>query len=49
MYLAGLNTSHRVIIVADTSRFKGVENRKRTSVVGALLDVVFNIADLQGR
>ena len=42
----GLNSSNKVIIVADASRFKGVENRKRTSVIGVLLDVVFNMADL---
>ena len=49
MYLVGLNSSSKVIIIADTSRFKGVEDRKRTSIIGALLDVVFNVADLQGR
>ena len=49
MYLVGLNSFSRVIIVADTNKFKGVENRKRTSVIGVLLNIVFNIADLQGR
>ena len=49
MYLAGLNSSSGVIIIADTSRFKGVENRKRASVIGTLLNVVFNVIDLQGR
>ena len=46
MYLAGLNSSNRVIIVTDTSRFEGVEDRKYTSIIGTLLDIVFNIADL---
>ena len=46
MYLIGLNSSSGVIIIADAGKFKGVENRKRTSVIGVLLDVVFNIADL---
>ena len=49
MYLAGLNSFSKVIIVINTGRFKGVENRKYTSVIGALLDVVFNMADLQKR
>ena len=49
MYLAGLNSSSGVIIIADASKFEGVENRKRASVVGALLDMVFNMADLQRR
>ena len=37
-----------VIIVADTGRFKRVEDRKRAGVVGALLDVVFNVAEPLG-
>ena len=37
MYLAGLNSSGKVIIVADASRFKGVKDRKRAGVIGALL------------
>ena len=49
MYLAGLNSSGGVIIVADAGRFERVEDRKCTGVVGALLDVVFDVADLQGR
>ena len=49
MYLAGLNSFSGVIIVANASRFKGVENRKYTGVVSTLLDVVFDVADLQGR
>ena len=49
MYLAGLNSSSGVIIVVDTGKFKGVENRKRASVVDILLDIVFDIADLQKR
>ena len=49
MYLAGLNSSGGIIIVADAGRFEGVEDRKRTGVIGALLDIVFDIADLQGR
>ena len=49
MYLAGLDSSGGVIIVADAGRFEGVEDRKRAGVIGALLDVVFNVADLQGR
>ena len=44
--MAGLTSSSKVIIVANTSRFKGVENRKYTSIIGTLLDVVFNMADL---
>ena len=42
----GLDFSNGVIIIANTNRFKGVENRKRVGVVGMLLDIVFNIADL---
>ena len=49
MYLAGLNSFSRVIIVANASRFKGVENRKRASVISILLNIVFDIADLQGK
>ena len=49
VYLAGLNSFSKVIIVADASKFKGVKNRKRASVIGALLDVVFDIANLQRR
>ena len=47
MYLAGFNSSSGVIIIIDTNKFKGVENRKRASVIGVLLDIIFNIADLQ--
>ena len=47
--MAGLNFSNKVIIVTDASRFKEVKNRKYTSVIGMLLDMVFNIIDLQGR
>ena len=46
MYLAGLNSSSGVIIITDAGKFKGVKDRKRTSVIDALLDIVFNIADL---
>ena len=49
MYLAGLNFFSRVIIVTDASRFEGVKDRKRAGVIGVLLDVVFNIIDLQRR
>ena len=49
MYLAGLNSSSGVIIIANANKFKGVENRKRTSIINALLDIVFNMADLQRR
>ena len=49
MYLAGLDSSNRVIIIADAGKFKGVENRKYAGVIGTLLDIVFNIADLQGK
>ena len=44
--MAGLNSFSRVIIIIDTSKFKGVKNRKRASVIGTLLNIVFNIADL---
>ena len=47
MYLAGLNSFSGVIIVADANKFKGVKDRKRAGVIGTLLDVVFDIADLQ--
>ena len=49
MYLVGLNSSSGVIIITDTGRFKGVENRKCTGVINMLLDIVFNVADLQRR
>ena len=42
----GLNSSSKVIIVIDASKFEGVEDRKRAGVIGALLDVVFDIVDL---
>ena len=44
MLLTGLNSSSKVIIVVDTSRFKRVEDRKHTGVIGVLLNVVFDIA-----
>ena len=44
--MAGLNSFSKVIIITDAGRFKGVKNRKYTSVIGTLLDIVFNIADL---
>ena len=47
--MAGLNSFNRIIIVANTSRFKRVEDRKYTSIIGMLLDIVFNIIDLQGK
>ena len=46
VYLVGLNSFSGVIIITNTNKFKGVENRKYTSVINALLDVVFNVADL---
>ena len=49
MYLAGLDSSSGVIIVANAGRFEGVEDRKCAGVIGALLDVVFDVVDLQGR
>ena len=49
MYLVGLNSSSRVIIVADAGKFERVENKKYTSIIGVLLDMVFNTADLQKR
>ena len=45
----GLNSSNKIIIVADASRFEGVEDRKYISVISILLDIVFNITDLQKR
>ena len=42
----GLNSSSGVIIVTNAGKFKGVENRKYTGIIGTLLDVVFNMADL---
>ena len=35
--LTGLNSSNRVIIVADAGKFKRVKNRKCTGIIGALL------------
>ena len=46
MYLTGLNSFGGVIIIANIGKFKGVENKKRASVIGVLLDIVFNMADL---
>ena len=46
MYLVGLNFSSKVIIVVNTSRFKEVKNRKRINIIGVLLNIVFNIANL---
>ena len=46
MYLAGLNSFGGVIIIANTSKFKGVKNRKCAGVISTLLDIVFNIVDL---
>ena len=46
MYLVDLNFSSKVIIVTDTGGFKGVENKKYTSIIGVLLDIVFNIVNL---
>ena len=37
MLLTGLNSFSGVIIVADTSRFERVEERKHVGVIGALL------------
>ena len=42
----GLNSFGGVIIVTDTSKFKRVEDRKYTSIISTLLDIVFNVADL---
>ena len=44
--MAGLNSFNKIIIITDTSRFKGVEDRKHTSIIGMLLNIVFNIVDL---
>ena len=49
MYLVGLNFSNKVIIITDAGRFEGVKDRKHASIIGILLDIVFNIIDLQGR
>ena len=49
MYLVGLNFFSGVIIVIDTGRFEGVKDKKCIGVISALLDVVFNIVDLQRR
>ena len=46
--MTGLNSSSKVIIVADASRFERVKDRKRTSIIGILLDIVFDIAELLG-
>ena len=43
----GFNSSSGVIIVADISKFKGVKDRKRASIISVLLNIVFNVADLQ--
>ena len=37
VYLAGLNSSNRVIIITDAGRFKGVKDRKHTGIIGTLL------------
>ena len=47
MYLAGLNSFSGVIIIANAGKFKRVKSRKRASVIGTLLNIIFNIADLQ--
>ena len=42
-----LRQCHRgFIAAADAGRFERVEDRERAGVTGALLDVVFNVADL---
>ena len=46
MYLAGLNSFSEVIIIIDASKFKGVKDKKCVSVIGMLLNIIFNIADL---
>jgi hypothetical protein len=46
--LTGLNSSSGVIIVVDAGRFERVEGRERASVIGTLLDVVFNVAEPLG-
>jgi hypothetical protein len=48
MLLIGLNFSGKVIIVINASRFKRVKDRKYTSIIGILLDVVFNITEPLG-
>ena len=45
--MAGLDFFSGVIIIANTNKFKGVENRKRAGVIGVLLNIIFNIVDLQ--
>ena len=45
----GLNSSNKVIIITDASRFEGVKDKKHTNIISMLLDIVFNIIDLQGR
>ena len=47
MYLAGLDSFSGVIIVINTGKFEGVKNRKRVGVISVLLDIVFNVVDLQ--
>jgi hypothetical protein len=47
--LTGLNSSSGVIIVVNASRFKRVEGREHAGIIHALLDMVFDMADLQGR
>ena len=47
--MAGLNSFSKVIIITNAGRFKGVKNKKYTSVIDTLLDIVFNVVDLQGR
>ena len=46
--MTGLNSSSGVIIVTDTGRFKRVEDRKCASIIGTLLNVVFDIVKLLG-
>ena len=46
MYLAGLNSFGGVIIITNTSRFKGVKDRKYASVISTLLNIIFDVADL---
>ena len=45
----GLNSFSGVIIITNANKFKGVENRKHTSIIGTLLNIIFNMADLQKR
>ena len=49
MYLAGLNSFSGVIIVADANKFKGVKDKKHAGIISVLLNIVFNVADLQER